>query len=70
MIKDIKELNFPEYATLEQATVTINDMGDRTITSQVKIDGDVVPDFSYDWEIEFKGERYIHPVRTPQGTRD
>ena len=70
MIKDIKELNFPAYATLEQATVTINDMGDRTITSQVKIDGDVVPDFSYDWEVEFKGERYIHPVRTPQGTKD
>lgn len=70
MIKDIREINFPDYATLEQATVTINDMGDRTITSQVKIDGDVVPDFSYDWEIEFKGERYIHPVRTPQGTKD
>lgn len=70
MIKDIKELNFPAYATLETATATISDMGDRTITSQVKIDGDVVPDFSYDWEVEFKGERYIHPVRTPQGTKD
>ena len=70
MIKDIKELNFPAYATLETATATIADMGDRTITSQVKIAGDVVPDFSYDWEVEFKGERYIHPVRTPQGTKD
>lgn len=70
MIKDIKELNFPAYATLETATAAISDMGDRTITSQVKIDGDVVPDFSYDWEVEFKGERYIHPVRTPQGTKD
>ena len=70
MIKDIKELNFPAYATLETASATIADMGDRTITSQVKIDGDVVPDFSYDWEVEFKGERYIHPVKTPQGTKD
>lgn len=70
MIKDIKELNFPAYATLETATAAISDMGDRTITSQVKIDGDVVPDFSYDWEVEFKGERYIHPVKTPQGTKD
>lgn len=70
MIKEIKELNFPAYATLETASATIADMGDRTITSQVKIDGDVVPDFSYDWEVEFKGERYIHPVRTPQGTKD
>ena len=70
MIKDIKELNFPQYATLETATATIADMGDRTITSQVKIDGDVVPDFSYDWEVEFKGERYIHPIRKPQGTKE
>ena len=70
MIKDIKELNFPKYATLETATATIADMGDRTITSQVKIDGDVVPDFSYDWEVEFKGERYIHPIRKPQGTKE
>ena len=70
MIKDIKELNFPAYATLETATAPIADMGDRTITSQVKIDGDVVPDFSYDWEVEFKGERYIHPVRRPQGVKD
>ena len=53
MIKDIKELNFPAYATLDTATAAISDMGDRTITSQVKIGGDVVPDFSYDWEIEF-----------------
>lgn len=70
MIKDIREINFPEYATLDQATVTINDMGDRSISTQVKIDGSVVPDFSYDWEVEFKGERYIHPVRKPQGTKD
>lgn len=70
MIKDIREINFPDYATLEQATVTMNDMGDRSISTQVKIDGSVVPDFSYDWEVEFKGERYIHPVRTPQGTKD
>ena len=70
MIKDITELNFPAYATLETATATIADMGDRTISAQIKIDGDVVPDFSYDWEVEFKGERYIHPVKTPQGTKD
>ena len=70
MIKDIKELNFPAYATLETATASIADMGDRTITTQVKIDGNIVPDFSYDWEVEFQGERYIHPVRTPQGTKD
>lgn len=70
MIPDIKELNFPEYATLSQATVTLNDMGERVITTQIKIDGDITPDFSYDWEIEFKGERYIHPLRSPQAIKD
>ena len=70
MIKDIIEINFPDYATLDQATVTINDMGDRTISAQVKIDGSIVPDFSFDWAVEFKGEKYIHPVREPQGSKD
>lgn len=70
MIKDIREINFPEYATLDQATASISDMGDRTISAQVKIDGSIVPDFSFDWEVEFKGERYIHPVREPQGLKD
>lgn len=70
MIKDIKEINFPEYATLSQATVNIADMGERTITTQIKIDGGIVPDFSYDWEIEYKGERYVHTARTPQASKD
>lgn len=69
MIKDIQELNFPEYATLSSATVTLNDMGDRTISAQVKIDGSLAPDFSYDWEVEFQGERYIQPLREPQASK-
>ena len=52
MIPDIKELNFPDYATLSQATVTLNDMGEQVITTQVKIDGAIKPDFSYDWEVD------------------
>ncbi len=76
MIKDITELNFPkdekgrQYATLSQATVTLQDMGDKTITSQVRIDGQIAPDFSYDWEVEFKGEKYIMPLRQPQGAKE
>ena len=49
MIKQIKEINFPEYATLSQAKVSINDMGDMSISAQVKIDGDIKPDFTYEW---------------------
>ena len=70
MIPDIKELNFPSYATLSQATAVLNDMDDCTITTQVKIDGNIKPDFSYDWEIEFMGEKYIHPLRSPQALKD
>lgn len=69
MIRDIVEINFPEYATLSTATASLVDMGDKTITAQVKIDGAITPDFSYDWEIEFQGERYIQPLREPQASK-
>lgn len=45
-------------------------MGEKTITTQVKIDGNIVPDFSRDWEVEFQGEKYIMPLRIPQGTKE
>lgn len=44
-------------------------MGEKTITTQVKIDGEIVPDFSFDWEVEFQGEKYIMPLRIPQGSK-
>lgn len=75
MIRDIIE-HFPkdkdgkQYATLTQATVTMADMGEKTITTQVRIDGDIVPDFSQDWEVEFRGEKYIMPLRIPQGAKE
>ena len=70
MIRDIKELNFPKYATLSQANIRISDMGDMTIEADVKIDGNKSPDFTYDWMVEFKGETYIMPLRKPQGSKD
>ena len=70
MIKDIKELNFPSYATLSQATCALQDMAEKTITTQVKIDGAITPDFSYDWEIVFKREKYIQPLRKPQAAKE
>ncbi len=69
MIKDIKELNFPEYATLSHAECNIQDMAEKTITAQVSIDGQITPDFSYDWAVEFHGEKYILPLRQPQGAK-
>lgn len=74
MIPAIKELYFPakdgkQYATLTHATATLADMGEKTITAQVKIDGDIVPDFSQDWIVEFQREKYIMPLRIPQGAK-
>ena len=74
MIPQIQEINFgpgtsKSYATLHQATVSLTEMGDRIITTQVRIDGDVVPDFT-GWELSFKGERFVLPTRVPQATKD
>ena len=69
MIPQIQEINFPSYATLHEATVSLTEMGDRTITTQVRIDGDIVPDFS-GWELRFKGERFVLPTKEPQATKD
>ena len=73
MVPDITELNFPQkdgkqYVTLSKATANVADMGEKTVTADVKIDGDIVPDFSYDWAVEFQGEKYIMPLRVPQGS--
>ncbi|MBD5367242.1 MAG: hypothetical protein HDR82_09660 [Bacteroides sp.] len=70
MIKDIQELNFPEGATLSSASVSMVDMGEWTITSQVRIDGDVREAFARDWEVVFQGHKYIMPLRRPQGSKE
>lgn len=74
MIPQIREVNFGpgtvnDYATLHQATVSFQEMGERTITTQVRIDGDVVPDFS-GWELEFREERFVLPTTVPQASKD
>lgn len=69
MIPGITEIGFPSYATLHQATVHFEEMGDRTITTQVRIDGSVVPDFS-GWALEFRGERFVLPTLKPQASKD
>lgn len=69
MIPGIKEINFPAYATLSNATAALAEMGDRTITTQVKIDGDVVPSFD-GWELEFRGERFVLQIKDPQASKD
>ena len=74
MINQIQEVNFGpgtqnDYATLSNATVSLSEMGDRIITTQVKIDGDVVPNFD-GWELRFRGERFVLNVKDPQAMKD
>ena len=73
MIRGITEVNLPSYATLHQATVSFQDMGDRTITSQVRIDGNIVPSFvgtdGKDWTLSFRGQKFIMPIRKPQASK-
>ena len=71
MIRGITEVNFPSYATLSQATVSLEEMGSRTITAQVKIDGGITPDFeSKEWKLVYNGEEFILNTKTPQATKD
>lgn len=70
MINDIKEINFPSYATLREATITKTDMGECSISATIKIDGQIVPDFSFDWLVEYKGERFVLPLKKPQASKE
>lgn len=45
-------------------------MGESVITTQVKIDGDVTPDFSGGWALVYKGETFILNTHTPQAAKD
>ena len=55
---------------MSAATVSLPDMGEWNITSQIKIDGQIAPDFSFDWEVVFQGHKYIQPLRKPQGAKE
>ena len=56
-------------ATLHQATVSFEEMGERTITTQVRVDGDIAPNFN-GWELEFRGETFVLPTLKPQAAKD
>jgi len=70
MIPGITEVNFPAYATLHEATITLAEMGENIITARIKIDGDIVPDFSDDWKVIYKGETFVLSSHTPQASKD
>ena len=56
------------WATLHEATVSFEEMGERTITSQIRIDGNHVPDFS-GWYVVFNGEKFVLNSIVPQAEK-
>lgn len=44
-------------------------MDEPTITATIKIGRDVTIDSTKDWIVEWRGEKYIMPIRKPQGTK-
>lgn len=58
-----------QKATLHQATVQLEEMGERTITTQIRVDGDIAPVFE-GWELEFRGETFVLPTLKPQAAKD
>ena len=67
MINEITEIGFQDGATLSSATVTLADMGERTIAADIKVSGN---DLSVDdMELEFRGERFVPIVKDPNATK-
>lgn len=57
------------HVTLSQATVSLQEMGDRVITTQVKVDGGYTPTFN-GWYVVFNGEKFVLNTRKPQAAKD
>ena len=67
MINEITEVGFQDGATLSSATVTLADMGERTIAADIKVEGN---DLSVDgMELQFRGERFVPVVKDPNATK-
>lgn len=73
MIKDftpIKGAGFPTDVEIKSASGAFPDMGARTINVKCRFDGQTTPDFSKAWEFVYKDNKYIMPLRKPQGSKE
>lgn len=66
-METVKILTLPADIYLDgEIKATCADMGEKTITATAKIDyssdEEIAP---YDWELEYRGEKYIMPLREP-----
>ena len=71
MIRDFHDyFGFTPGVELVSASGAFPDMGARTITGKIKFDGQITPNFSAPWGFIYKGNKYIMPLRKPQGDKD
>ena len=68
MIKEITEIRFNSGVTLNSATVNLTNMGERTITADVKIAGGAA--LGDEAELTFRGERFVPVVKDPQAVKN
>ena len=68
MIKDITESGFESGVTLNSAAITLVDMGERTITADVKIAGGA--SIGDDCRLTFRGETFVPVVKDPQALKN
>ncbi len=53
--------------TLTHAKIDFADMGEKNITTDVRIDSAEKPEFPEVWAVAYRGEKYIMPVHRPSG---
>lgn len=69
LVNGVFQEGWPSYATLHQATVQFEEMGERTISTQIRVDGAIVPAFD-GWALKFRGELFVLPTLKPQASKD
>lgn len=68
MIQEITETGFNSGVTLNSATVNLTNMGERTITADVKIAGGA--SLGENAELTFRGEKFVPVVKDPQAVKN
>lgn len=71
MINDINfSENLPDWAKPEKMDVTFVDMSDASLSYSIKVPIEIEHQFSLDWWIEVRGERFYNKSLNPEGYKD
>lgn len=62
--------NMPQWAKPEKMDVTFADMSDAGLSYSIKVPADIDHDFSLDWWISVRGEKFYNTTLKPEGYKD